>query len=145
MLALDRRDAWTAQVRQQGWLDGQPLSLAPATTCRPARAHERRFLLRLAGELAGSPTQLLRVSNSWYLWTDLMWLDDPAAPERRVSRIDLRHVRRAIAELGPTNPLAIDPNSWSRYGGLPHAASRPGARVRVRASHAACNCGKRRC
>lgn len=121
--ALAQHDSITAQVSQLGWINGQAVQMRG--DYRQLGADERRrFALRLQGELADSPTRLLRVSNSRFLWTDLAWGEDRSNLSRSVTRLDLRRVRRAERSSEPTDATPAGnasrpPADWSRLGGLP--------------------------
>lgn len=114
---LQRKRSVAARVAHRGWIDGRPFE-AIGHYLQVRGGSERQFLLKLHGHLAETPMRLLRVSDSRLLWTDLAWGDQDAS-DRSITRVDLRRVRRSLAEGGLTDSLSVDPNAWSRYGGLP--------------------------
>lgn len=118
-LLLEEHSTIGVRIDQQGWIDGKPVA-SSGRYYQVGAGGQRQFLLEQTGQMAGFPTRLLRVSDSRFLWTDLAW-GDPSNPNRSVTRIDLRKVRRAVAggddEGGGPSPS--DPSAWARFGGLP--------------------------
>lgn len=118
-LAMEGHTSVGVRIDQHGWIDGKPLDTS-GRYYQLGAGSQRHFLLEQTGQLAGYPTRLLRVSDSRFLWTDLAW-GDPSDPDRTVTRVDLRKVRRAVTssddETGSPSPA--DPSAWSRFGGLP--------------------------
>lgn len=121
ILTLEGRGSVRAQIEQVGWIDEEMIQTR-GNYSQTGAASERKFRFRQRGELAGSSTDLLRVSDSRFLWNDLAWLDGESQTQRKVTRIDLRRVRSVVSssdEGGPEDPRDSDPFSWSRFGGLP--------------------------
>ncbi|QDV74948.1 hypothetical protein [Botrimarina mediterranea] len=118
-LMLEEHSTVGVRIDQHGWIDGEPVK-ASGQYYQLGAGGQRQFLLEQTGQLAGFPTRLLRVSDSRFMWTDLAW-GDPSQPNRSVTRVDLRKVRRAVegSEDEEDQPLSDDPSAWSRFGGLP--------------------------
>ncbi|TWT99663.1 hypothetical protein Pla108_06060 [Botrimarina colliarenosi] len=118
-VAIEGHGSIGVRLDQHGVIDGLAIDTS-GRYYQLGAGSQRQFLLEQTGQLAGTPARLLRVSDSRFLWTDMAW-GDPSQPEREVTRIDLRQVRRAVTQAddegGP--PAATDPNAWSRFGGLP--------------------------
>lgn len=115
--ALDSRASIAAEIKQNGWIDGRPTATT-GVYHQLGGGSDRSFLFKQAGQLAGVPTRLLRVSDSRFLWTDLAWGDSTKPPNRTVTRVDLRLVRRALKENTGVGADS-DPGAWARFGGLP--------------------------
>ncbi len=118
-VALESHSSIGVRVDQHGWIDGRPLDTS-GRYYQLGAGSQRQFLVEQTGQLAGFPSRLLRVSDSRFLWTDLAW-GDPSNPNRSVTRVDLRKVRRAVinGEEEGDLPAPTDPSAWARFGGLP--------------------------
>lgn len=111
---IDRGDSLSATINQVGWLDGEE-TRTQGVYHQLGGGSKRQFLSELTGEIGGTPTRILRVSDGRFLWTDLAWGDNPSEPQRTVTRIDLRRVREALDQDDQTSR----PSDWQRFGGLP--------------------------
>ncbi|MEO0531743.1 MAG: hypothetical protein AAF266_14380 [Planctomycetota bacterium] len=121
ILTLKQRGSVQTSIEQVGWIDDD-LIQTRGDYYQAGNGSERKFHFRQRGELAGSPTDLLQVSDSRFLWSDLAWLDADSETQRRVTRVDLRRVRglmNSTDEDGFANTGGSDPFQWSRFGGLP--------------------------
>lgn len=118
--ALETRRSIACRVEQSGWIDGRRVAVTGGYQQLGA-GPRRRFLLDLRGALLDTPTRMVRVSDSRFLWTELTWRAAGEEPQRRVTRVDLRRVRRALGPDAASSPEAeIDAAaSWPRWGGLP--------------------------
>ncbi|MEO1497793.1 MAG: hypothetical protein AAFV43_11645 [Planctomycetota bacterium] len=117
--ALAGVDSFVAQVVQEGRADGRDTRLA-GEYAQTGTGDSLRFSLRVQGRLVGQDAQLLRVSDSRFLWTDLVWNPAEARPDdestdRFIRRVDLRRVRREAEGRGD----AVTSLIAARFGGLP--------------------------
>ncbi len=87
---------------------------------------QRRFHLKLEGQVTNQPVRLLQVSDGNFLWTDLKWGAANSNDLRQVWRVDLRRLRGGLAERSadPVRPGEaaadpLNPNQWAGLGGLP--------------------------
>lgn len=115
LVKLNQRQSLGGVWRQVGVVNGRTTQLEGLYQ-QAGAGDQCRFRLELTGRLAGQPTRLVRVSNSRFLWTDLTWGPDAESLQRSVDRVDLRRVRRALAEQAGQTGAA---ESWTRFGGAP--------------------------
>ncbi|MEN0111207.1 MAG: hypothetical protein AAF805_10850 [Planctomycetota bacterium] len=118
--SLASRRSITCSVEHSGWIDGRRVAVSGAYQQHGA-GPRRRFLLDLRGSLLNTPTRMVRVSDSRFLWTEVTWREAGQEPQRRLTRVDLRRVRRALGPDAAATPDAdVDATAaWPRWGGLP--------------------------
>lgn len=127
LLALERRQAISADIVQSGRMAGQVVETS-GHYLQKGRGDARQFSLLLQGRIGGSSARVWQVSDGRIHWTDIAWNADRSPDRRQVKRIDLRKVRRELYpgaddEFRPApGDAAINSASaaaWFELGGLP--------------------------
>lgn len=111
------------EVVQAGWIDGALVETHGVYRQVGAGA-DRRFSMRLQGRLGDEAARLTRISDGRFLWTDLRWGEAADEHDRQLTRVDLRRLRREIAETESPEPgravvELASPGEAVRLGGLP--------------------------
>lgn len=123
LIRTEQRASVAADVVQAGWIHGR-LVETHGVYRRTGAGRERSFSLRLRGNVAGQPTQINRVSNGLFLFTEI---DSGGTPEpnRSVTRVDLRKLRSEFRgddwapEAGDAIARLAAPLEAMRWGGVP--------------------------
>ncbi|TWT41550.1 hypothetical protein [Botrimarina hoheduenensis] len=123
-LRLAQIESLSASVSYEG-ISAQRITNLTGRYLQRGAGTNLHFSLLLRGKLADEPARLLRVSDSRFLWNDLIWdaVDRDGQPDpadRQISRIDLRRIGRDGGEHpGNTEGDPADSALEDRFGGLP--------------------------
>lgn len=125
LVSLERRRSVYAEAAQTGFIEGR-LVESTGHYVQSGHGKNRRFHLRLEGRVTDHPVRLDQVSDGRFLWTDQAWGDVNQLDLRQVWRIDLRRLRKSLANTaaspmrpGEASTDAADPRLWSGLGGAP--------------------------
>ncbi|MCA9239107.1 MAG: hypothetical protein KDA37_02855 [Planctomycetales bacterium] len=125
LVNLERRRSLATQAVQTGVVNDR-LVESTGEYLQVGQGQERRFRWRLQGRVTDEPVTLDQVSDGESLWTDLAWGEASEASLRRVWRVDLRSLRKSLAQPAAENvrpgeaaAAPLDPNMWASLGGLP--------------------------
>ncbi|TWT77852.1 hypothetical protein Pla123a_16500 [Posidoniimonas polymericola] len=125
LTALERQTSIAAKASQTGFIEGRTIE-STGGYLQQGQGQGRRFSLRLVGRVTDEPVRLWQVSNGKWLWTDLAWGEANDVQLRHVWRVDLRRLRKELADPqteqvkpGEAAVDSLDPNLWAGLGGLP--------------------------